>query len=216
MSEIEEKNSFRERIDMLTNKIKSNNFKNLITFKKLKFSKDKIIQFNNFSELKLKVLGKHLTNSQKSLKQKRLNEIFNMDKNIKSRNFIRKYDEVFKETFDNDKKSKDYYYLTDKIDNRSYSLSSYVNKVKKIYNIKSMNNNFNDQKISLRLLTNKNYKNNILDYYNNFFQNYRSCTNKNVISLRKDILKKSISPKIRLSNINDTLNHFKIISNNNF
>ena len=214
---------FRERLKLLTNKNINDNINKFEFLHRLKDDSDKNIKlyednikFNNISQF----FGNHNKNK-KYLKNRRLNEIFDKDKNYNSNNFAKKYKELFDETFFTNN-TKDIYNMK----RNDYSLSNlnpnlilYINKIKEINNKNKKSNSYknliNDYKIKKQ--NRDDIKNKINNTINNIYstsngQNRSSSYNK-INKLKNELLYKKINDKIRFNNINKSTHGSRIIHN---
>ncbi len=169
--------TFKERIRLLTNKNKNGKIKSF-TLSRLSDNNDKYTKFNKFSELRTKVLEKHLNKGRNSLKQKRLNDIYNKEKsNSISKNFNKKFKEVFNET------------LRDDIQLINPKLIIYINNLKNLEYKENINNNIlqkgNNSNFLLQTFSQRNNNSyhliNNYNLYNRYIPNNdkKSCTIKN-------------------------------------
>ena len=200
-----EKKSFRQNLRLFNKKSKKDYSKSLSLMLGLKTDKDKNIKFKNFSELKSRVLEKHLSNSKRSLKQQRLNEIFDKDKRTNNTiNFNKKFKELLNETYDINKNKGYYSFNKRSIRNNevlNLKLISYLNKIK-IDDKENIKNNYDktfNSKFSIQKLTERDYNiNNINNYYKNFYNKYKNTTIDKLKDLKKKMNKK-MSIDFRLS-----------------
>ena len=91
----EEEINITERLKNLSNKIEIQNINTFSMIKRLTNHKSNEIKFRNFSQLKSKIIEKHFNKTRKNLKNNRLNQIFDKEKNCCSSSFIKKFQEVF-------------------------------------------------------------------------------------------------------------------------
>ena len=206
--------SLRERLLNLKNKVKNENINNFTMLTRLpnNNNKNRKIKYKSFSQLKSKIIEKkHLNNRQKNLKNQRLNEIFDKDKFYDSKTFIKKFREVFNETYNNNSTSYNYV-RNNTMNNQSNSkLINYINKIKKMNdkNLFDNNNNSNDKNYSMNLSKNiseRKYDNNDLinKYCSTFFEinkstSYNKLKKNNIVNGN---IYKNINHKIRFNDNN--------------
>lgn len=170
--------TFKERIRLLTNKNKNGKIKSF-TLSRLSDNNDRYTKFNKFSELRAKVLEKHLNKGRNSLKQKRLNEIFDKEKNNSiSKNFNQKFKEIFNETLGADNQQ------------INSKLILYINNLKKVeYKENIINNFFRKDNNSNFLLQNFSQRNNnnhhIINNYN-LYNKYIPNDDKKNFTIKND------------------------------
>ena len=170
--------TFKERIRLLTNKSKNNKIKSF-TLSRLSDINDKYTKFNNFSELRTKVLDKHLNKGRNSLKQKRLNEIYNKEKiNNISKNFNQKFKEVFNETFGDDNQL------------INSKLILYINNLKKLENKENINNNIfhknNNSNFLFQNISQRNNSNHHLINYYNLYNKFIPNSDKKSLTIKNE------------------------------
>ena len=182
-------NDIKERLRELTHKSTNDNIKSFIYINKIndKKNKNKNILDSINTQLQSLFFTKINNNQKNVLKNMRLNEIFDKNKKYYSSSFIKKYKEVFDETFNIDKnKDINSLYNTRKNDEFLNQLNStlfFVNKIKKINgnntksksyrevfnNFEKINKNKEGQKNNVNNITNSysisNRKNKITNYY---------------------------------------------------
>ena len=225
--------TLKERIRNLKNKDKDkiNNFTDIKRIN-IDFSNNNIY-FQNFSQLKSKIFTNHFRNNRNYLKNQRLNEIFDKEKNYNCNSLIKKIKQVFKETYDfkNHNKSCNYINNINNSNNKSTNnqlnskLLLYLNKIKNINskNIIYRNNNFNRANSAKNIIERK--INNIFlnNNYTTFYEIIKSTRYNNLNSFKKENIYKNINNKISFNRlISSTKNksqhnlYENILGNNNF
>ncbi len=201
----EEEINITERLKNLSNKIEIQNINTFSMIKRLTNHKSNEIKFRNFSQLKSKIIEKHFNKTRKNLKNKRLNQIFDKEKNCCSSSFIKKFQEVFKETNDINKR-KGINYISNR-NNKSVNgelnskLLSCVNKIKKINSKNEINKIYNLNSISNSKDNERKYNSIIMNNFYDTFYHINKTTNYNkIIDLKKENVYKNIQNKTRFNN----------------
>ena len=201
----EEEINITERLKNLSNKIEIQNINTFSMIKRLTNHKSNEIKFRNFSQLKSKIIEKHFNKTRKNLKNKRLNQIFDKEKDYCSSSFIKKFQEVFNETNDINKR-KGINYISNR-NNKSVNgelnskLLSYINKIKKINSKNEINKIYNLNSISNSKDNERKYNSIIMNNFYDTFYHINKTTNYNkIIDLKKENVYKNIQNKTRFNN----------------
>ena len=203
---IKSEESLRERLRILTNENKNDKINKFIFFKRLNNNKDKEIIFKSFSDLKSKILQKYSQGTIRSLKNKRLNQIFNKEKDYHSYSFIQKLEQVFNETYNINswKKNGLIRGKTEIKPKNIYNskLFLYIKKKKKNNNQSFNFNNSNncDKIINNRLINISERKNNFNkstynNYLNSFLKINKNSTTYKIKNVSSNYLYKNINKK---------------------
>ena len=197
MDEKAEEINLRERLRILTNENKNEKINNFTFLKRLNNNKEKDIRFKSFSELKSKIFQKYSNNSKKHLKNKRLNQIFNKDKNYDSSAFIHKLEEVFNETYNINYSSNRNKNSIKQKNNFNSKLDLYINKVKKNHN-KNFNNTNRNYIINNKIIniSERKYNSNKPIDLNYHLRTNNNSTTYKLKKMRNDILYKNTNSQL--------------------
>ena len=205
MEEKKEEMTLRERLRKLANKINNENINSFTMLKRLSVnSNNNQIKFKNFSQLKTKILESHLNKRQKNLKARRLNQIFDREKNYNSSSFTKKYKELFNETYDLNY-GKGNHFISNRnnkpeISRINSQLLIYINKIKKMNNKKENKRNYDLKGFYNSKYNERKYNSNLLyNFYDTFYKINKSTSYNRINDFKKDSVYKNINHKIRFN-----------------
>lgn len=224
MEEKKEKMSLRERLRKLTNKTNNENINTFTMLKRLSNNNNNNqIKFKNFSQLKSKILENHLNNSRKSLKNRRLNQIFDKEQNYNSSSFVKKYKELFNETCDLSKR-RGYQYISNSNRNNkpensriNSQLLMYINKIKKMNNKNEYKRNYDLNGMYNSKYNERKYDSNIINnFYDTFYKINKSTSYNKINDIKKESVYKNINHKIRFSGSYTNKTNYARKNNNHY